>query len=354
MKKYKILVIDDSIVIRQLLKNAIEAYDSLTVVGTAANGLIGLEKIQLYSPDLVVLDIEMPVMDGIETLKNIVQKFPKLKVVMCSTLSAEGAQITLDCLNIGASDFVTKPDNLHSSGSQQPFNELLYEKIIALVQQEPVVNFQPLITTSLPKKQHNAAIKAVGIGISTGGPDALLKLIPALPKNLTVPVFIVQHMPAMFIKLLVERIQVKSEIRVCEGTHTQRVSPGTVYIAPGDHHMTVNYMQGHHFIRLNEAPAVNYSRPSVDVLFESLASAYQEHLLAIVMTGMGKDGLVGCQKIEEYGGLIYTQDQNTSTVWGMPGAVSNAGLSQKSLALAEIGGAVLDAIVAKRTVVFDK
>lgn len=350
MNQYKILIIDDSMVIRQLLKNAIETHDNLNVIATAANGQIGLEKIELYHPDLVILDIEMPVMDGIETLKNIVKKFPGTRVIMCSTLSEEGAQVTLDCLDIGASDFVTKPGNLHARTDHQSFNELLYDKIMALVGQESFQEVIPLFQ----KKKSNASIYAVGIGISTGGPDALLKLIPTLPKTLSVPIFIVQHMPAMFIKLLVERIQLKSVVRVCEATHLQRVHPGTVYIAPGDHHMTVEHQQGDYFISLNEGPAVNYSRPSVDVLFESLATAYQEHLLALVMTGMGKDGLVGCEKINKYNGLIYTQDQNTSTVWGMPGAVANAGLSQKNLALSEISGAILDAIALKKTAVFDK
>lgn len=347
MKKYNVLIIDDSTVIRQLLKNALEVYDKINVIGTAANGQIGLEKIKLYSPDLVLLDIEMPVMDGIETLKNMVQQFPAVKVIMCSTLSAEGAQITLDCLDIGASDFVTKPGNLNQSANQQPFHELLYEKIISLVIQEPVTRFKPS-TPITQTKRIDASINAIGIGISTGGPDALLKLIPELPKTLSVPVFIVQHMPAMFIKLLVERIQIKSEVRVCEATHSQKVNPGTVYIAPGDHHMTVENNQGNYFIKLNETPPVNYSRPSVDVLFESLATAYQEHILAVVMTGMGKDGLMGCQKIKEHSGLIYTQDQNTSTVWGMPGAVINAGLSHKTIALPEISGAILEAITPKK------
>lgn len=353
MKKYKILIVDDSIVIRQLLKNAIEAYDALEVVGTAANGQIGLEKIQLYTPDLVVLDIEMPVMDGIETLKNIVQKFPRVKVIMCSTLSTEGGQITLDCLDIGAHDFITKPNNLHQC-TQQPFHELLYEKIMALMMaQEPVNNVQP-ISSSLVKKKHTALINAIGLGISTGGPDALLKLIPLLPRDLSVPVFIVQHMPAMFIKLLVERIQLKSEIRVCEGVHAERVCPGTVYIAPGDHHMTVEHRQGHYVISLNEMPPVNYSRPSVDVLFESLATTYQENLLALVMTGMGKDGLLGCQKINEYGGLIYTQDQPSSAVWGMPGAVTQAGLAHKCLPLTEISKALIDAVYPKKPLFLTK
>lgn len=350
MNQYKILIVDDSTVIRQLLRNAIEVHDSLKVISTAANGQIALEKIQLYSPDLVLLDIEMPVMDGIETLKNIVKKFPAVKVMMCSTLSEEGAQITFDCLDIGASDFITKPDSLN----QRSFNELLCAKIMALVEQpkSPEIDIKPM--PQICKPRANISINAVGIGISTGGPDALLKLIPALPKNLQVPIFLVQHMPAMFIKLLVQRIQVKSTVRVCEATHAQAVTPGTVYIAPGDHHMTVDYLQGRYIIRLNENPPVNYSRPSVDVLFESLAVSYQDHLLAIVMTGMGKDGLAGCQKIKENNGLIYTQDQNTSTVWGMPGAVANAGLSQKSLALADISGAILDAVTPKRTMVFDK
>lgn len=342
-EKITILIVDDSTIIRHVLKNTLAPFPELEVVSTAASAKIALNKIRLYSPDLILLDIDMPEMNGLELLDILVKDFPATKVIMCSSYSEHSARTTFDCLSIGADDFITKPSSMIKQISDaeetQTFGDLLRDKISALfVNVPPAVETRALKPTQAPVSRQ---IEAVAIGISTGGPDALLKVIPELPANLAVPVLIVQHMPAMFTRLLAERIQSKSAIRVCEAQDRQAVLPGCVYIAPGDYHMTIISEKGKRLIQLSKKAPINYCRPCVDLLFESMAELYQQNMMALIMTGMGQDGLEGCKKINQQGGLIYAQDKESSTVWGMPGAVVNAGLSTKNLSLNEIPGEIM-------------
>jgi two-component system chemotaxis response regulator CheB len=344
MPKIRVLIVDDAVVVRQILTGLLASDPEIEVAGTAANGRIAMAKIPQLNPDIITLDVEMPEMDGLQTLREIRKISPRLPVIMFSTLTERGASATIDALSAGASDYVTKPANVGSVGTAiARIKAELIPKIKALVSQEKSAP-RPAAIKSLPPKipltsasvVASGSIEALAIGVSTGGPNALSALLPDLPADLPVPVFIVQHMPPMFTKFLADRLAVQSKLKVCEATPGQRVMPGTIYIAPGDFHMTVQRQANGLFIATNKDMPENSCRPSVDVLFRSVAKAFGNRVLALILTGMGSDGLRGCEAIREAGGRILTQDEATSVVWGMPGFVANAGLAEKVLPLGAI------------------
>ena len=345
MKKIRVLVVDDSVVIRRLVSDILAGDPALDVVGVAANGKIALERIPQVNPDVVTLDIEMPIMDGIETLAEIRKQFKDLPVIMFSTLTERGAAVTLDALSMGASDYVTKPANVGSTtAGMARVREEIIPKIKALcrrgvrevlpsspVRMPAAAKCVPLAPLAAPK-----TIEVVGVGVSTGGPNALAEIIPSFPADFPVPIVIVQHMPPVFTKLLAERLNSKAHLQVEEAADGITLRPGFVWIAPGDYHMTVEPNRRGHCLRLHQGAPENSCRPAVDVLFRSLAQCFAGATLATVLTGMGQDGLRGCELVHAAGGQILAQDEASSVVWGMPGFVAKAGLAQRVLPLKQV------------------
>ncbi|MGB7329401.1 MAG: chemotaxis response regulator protein-glutamate methylesterase [Rubripirellula sp.] len=341
MKKIRVLVVDDSTVIRRLLSDSLAADPQIEVCGVAANGKIALAKIPQLNPDVLTLDMEMPEMDGITTLVELRKLYPKLPVIMFSTLTQRGAEATMDALAKGANDYVTKPANVGSVGAamQQVRDELIPR----------IKTFCPGIATSLPpatprRPSHTNAkplhpqgrVDAVVIGCSTGGPNALQSVIAQLPEILPVPVLVVQHMPPIFTKHLADRLDQLSPLPVKEAEQGETIHPGGVWIAPGDFHMQLARVGTDVRIQLDQGTPENSCRPAVDVLFRSANKLYGSNLLSVVLTGMGQDGTRGCEEIRQTGGTILIQDEATSVVWGMPGSVARAGLENATFPLPQI------------------
>jgi two-component system chemotaxis response regulator CheB len=339
MAPIRILVVDDSVVIRRMLSDILSADRALEVVGTASDGRIALAKISLLKPDLITLDIEMPVMDGLETLVALRKLYPKMPVIMFSTLTEHGATATLDALSLGASDYATKPTNTGSSAvALERIRIELIPKIKALCSQgsciKPLSGVATRRVTPIARPRaalkvgvrSNPSIEIVAIGTSTGGPNALAEVLPRIPNDFPVPIVVVQHMPPIFTRLLAERLAERSAIPVEEGRAGASLLPGHAWIAPGDFHMKVIRAGFERILNLNQGPQENSCRPAVDVLFRSVALAYGAHVLAVVMTGMGSDGVLGAQDIRNAGGEVIIQDEASSVVWGMPGLVHASGL----------------------------
>ncbi len=352
MRKARVLIIDDSAVIRRLLTDALSGEPAIEVVGTAANGKIALAKIPQVNPDLVTLDIEMPEMDGLQTVREIRKVYPKLPVIMCSTLTQRGAVATLQALSSGASDYVTKPANVGSvTAALEMVQAQLIPKIKAFCPWTSPAAFPPssgrgsaaAIAGNLKGRTDAVGrqIDIIAIGVSTGGPNALTEVFRRLPAELPVPVVIVQHMPAVFTKYLADRLNDVSPLSVREATSGEVLQAGKAWLAPGDYHMALARTSSGIAIRLHQGPPENSCRPAVDVLFRSVAEIYGSRSLAAVLTGMGQDGLRGCEAIRERSGIVLAQDEPSSVVWGMPGAVVRHGLADEILPLAEIAPALV-------------
>ena len=355
-----ILIVDDSVVIRSLLRSVVSADAGLHVIGSAADGASALREIESLHPDLVLLDVEMPVMDGLVTLRELRKRGHKMPVIMCSSLTRRGATVTIEALASGASDYVAKPSG--QSGREAATKALaqdLLPRIHALTGHlpphlaapspgivfgaGPAVALNPVLLPMAPRPRPQPISSmpvVVGIGVSTGGPAALDILLPALPGSFPLPVLIVQHMPEVFTRLFAERLNGRCHLRVREASEGDQVRAGTISIARGNWHMEVR-AGSPPALHLTQGPLENHCRPAVDVLFRSAAAAYGSGVLAVVLTGMGSDGMIGCRILRDHGGAVLAQDQATSTVWGMPGAVTNAGLANKVLPLQDIAPEIL-------------
>jgi two-component system chemotaxis response regulator CheB len=344
MNRIRVLIVDDSVAIRSVLRQMISSEPDLEVAGVAANGKIAVEMLDQVSPDLVTLDIEMPEMDGLQTLSAIRETHPHLPVVMFSTLTERAAVATLQALALGASDYVTKPANARPGQGLHVIREQLMPKIRVLCRKERI-----LLPVARPSSAPFAEITAIAIGASTGGPNALSAVLPLLPSSLPVPVFVVQHMPPIFTRFLAERLDRECKLPVRELTDGDLVVPGQVSIAPGDYHMTLQKEAAAVRLRTTQSVPENSCRPSVDVLFRSVACVYGSGALAVILTGMGQDGFRGCQAIREHGGTVLAQDEASSVVWGMPGYVANAGLAHRVLPLDQIAGEISRRVAARVT-----
>ena len=326
-KRLRVLVVDDSVVVRKVLSDLLSSHPATEVAGTAASGDLALAKLDQLKPDVITLDIEMPGRNGLDTLAEIRKRYPRLPVIMFSTLTERGAKATLDALALGATDYATKPSNTGSLlEAQEQIRRELIAKILGLhpapaPAPAPAAAPRPI----LHRPPVHQRIDVVAIGTSTGGPNALAELIPHLPKDFPVPIVVVQHMPALFTKMLAERLNANSQLLVREGVAGMVLEPGSAWVAPGGHHLIVSRENGKFVLGLNQQPPENSCRPSVDVLFRSIAKVYGPHALAVVMTGMGADGALGTVAIRRAGGEIFVQDEASSVVWGMPGAVVAAG-----------------------------
>ncbi len=343
----RLLVVDDSAFMRKAISMVLEEEPDIEVVGTAKDGLEAIEKVKQLRPDVVTLDIEMPRMDGLTALRRIMQEYP-LPVIMVSSLTYEGARETIQALELGAVDFIPKQFSFISVG-QAEIKEQLIQKIRAAAQSRFRLlkrRFSPP-AASCSRRIHFPrlpAIKIIVIGISTGGPLSLQKVIPRLPAEFSVPIAIVQHMPPNFTRLLAERLDHLSLLRVVEAEDNMPIDPGTVYVAPGGWHLHIRKRLDAATCYLSQEPKNLLFRPSADVLFESASRVFGKDVLAVVMTGMGKDGLKGTQKIKAAGGKVIAQDEQSSVVYGMPRAVVEAGLADAVLPLEKIPEALTQAI----------
>jgi two-component system chemotaxis response regulator CheB len=352
----RVLIVDDAVVVRRILTDVIQAEPGLQVAGTASNGRLALAKIPQVNPDIVTLDVEMPEMNGLETLKAIRATYPDLPVIMFSTLTERGGKVTLEALMSGANEYVTKPANVGSIAEGiAAVRDQLVPKIRALCKvAEPPPRRAPSPCPATSHARPAAAppvtaapsaapsrIDILAVGVSTGGPNALASFLGALPAELPVPLVIVQHMPPMFTRLLAERLDTVSPLTVAEARSGVPLARAHAWIAPGDAHLLVRTQGAQAILELSDAPPENSCRPSADVLFRSVAQVYGPRALGIVLTGMGQDGLRGCEHLRAAGSSVVAQDEASSVVWGMPGAVANAGLADRVIPLDQMARAVV-------------
>ncbi len=325
MSRIRVLIVDDSVVARRMITDVLKPASEIEVVGAAASASIALQKIPQVVPDVVLLDVEMPEMDGIEAVTRIRQAWPRLPVIMCSSLTERGADITLRAIAAGASDYVAKPSAIGNGGGLTSFGNDLIAKLRVFGGVRSSDVSQPAAPAKAPHARgQREATSVIAIGSSTGGPNALTTLFAALPSDLAVPVLIAQHMPPMFTKLLAERLTASSGFDVVEASDGELVLPGRAYVAPGSFHMTVVRDGTAVRIALNQEQPENSCRPAVDVLFRSVARLYGGGTLAVVLTGMGHDGTRGAEQIVEAGGEILIQDAASCVVPSMPNSVAAA------------------------------
>jgi two-component system, chemotaxis family, protein-glutamate methylesterase/glutaminase len=365
MPPLRILVVDDSAVIRQMISQILSEDPLLAVAGVAGDGKIALAKIAQTVPDLVTLDVEMPVLNGLEALAEIRKLHPKLPVIMFSTLTERGASATIEALSLGASDYVTKPSNtMNQQEARQRIRAELIPKIKALCRSHhseaphaqaatpethsPHLLELPRVRPARTVQPDHRRIEIVAIGASTGGPNALAAVLPVFTKDFPVPIVIVQHMPPIFTRMLAERLASRSAIGVREAVEGESLQPGIAWIAPGDFHMTVTRQAAGLRICLNQGPQENSCRPAVDVLFRSVAEACGANALGVVMTGMGSDGVHGAERIRRGGGEVIVQDEKTSVVWGMPGFTFAEGHADAMYALDKLPAEITRRVVSHR------
>lgn len=336
----RVLVVDDTIMYRKVVGDILAEMPDVEVVGTANNGKIALTRIASLKPDLITLDVEMPIMNGLETLEALQQEHPEVGVIMLSTLTKRGSDITMKALELGAFDFIAKPDADAKQENVQSLKNALHPRIKAFAKRRelklllkqklrtaPAPAARPAVPTPPPaSSKRTGKSKAIAIGISTGGPNALTRMLPQLPK-LGVPIFIVQHMPPVFTKSLAESLDPKCQADVREATHGEPVLPDVIYIAPGGKQMKVaSGAAGNKIIQITDDPPENNCKPAVDYLFRSVAREYGALSTGVVMTGMGGDGTLGLRVLKSFGAVTVGQDEETCVVYGMPKTAAEAGV----------------------------
>lgn len=374
----RVMLVDDSAVIRGLFTRALEADPELQVVASVGDGKMAVASLKRTPVDIIILDIEMPVMDGMTALPLLKEVLPEVRVIMASTLTRKNAEVSLRAMRDGAADYVTKPSSTSELTSAEHFKQELIAKIKALVGSRrsprldrPGIPPRPATATSpaTPGLSAHAAAAAasdrhplfprakggpittrpivhdvpevIAIGSSTGGPQALFQVLGNLPKNLRQPILITQHMPATFTTILAEHLTRIADRPCAEATDGVVIQPGHIYVAPGDFHMVAESQGTTKVLRLLKTPPENFCRPAVDPMLRSLAAIYGRRLLVVILTGMGQDGMRGSDVVTQSGGMIIGQDEASSVVWGMPGAVATAGLCSAILPLSDIGPFIL-------------
>jgi two-component system chemotaxis response regulator CheB len=342
----RVMVVDDSTVIRGLLGRIVDAQPDMRVVCSAPNGRSALDLLRHREVDVVLLDVEMPEMDGLEALPRILELRPGVRVVMASSLTRQGAQVTLRALALGAADYVAKPSATQAVRGMEAISAGLVARVRALGRAAqrartaaPADRPRPAVPFAAPPAQPGEPPRILAVASSTGGPNALAAVLGGLPADFPLPVLIVQHMPPVFTAALADRLRRETGRPCAEARHGERLLPGHVYVAPGDFHTTVAAAGGGEAVlRLDDGPPENHCRPSADPMLRSVAAVYGPAALALVLTGMGEDGLRGCRDVAARGGRVVAQDEATSVVWGMPGAVAGAGIASAVLPLGRIAG----------------
>jgi two-component system chemotaxis response regulator CheB len=343
LPRIRVMLVDDSAVVRGFLVRILESDPTIEIVATCSNGQTAVIQIARCKPDVVILDIEMPVMDGLTALPKLLAADPGARVIMASTLTQRNAEISMEALQSGATDYIPKPLARDLSGSDN-FRRDLLGKIAALgCRSEQRTSLQPAAAPPPSRKPGQPALqlravaardpKILAIGSSTGGPQALLTLLKALPQEINAPVVIAQHMPATFTTVLAQHLARASGRPSTEAVSGEPILPGHVYLAPGDFHFEIGRNGATLVARLNKAPQENFCRPSVNPLFRSVAKLFGAQSACVMLTGMGSDGLDGTRQIASAGGAVIAQDEASSVVWGMPGAIANAGLCNAVLPL---------------------
>ncbi|MFH2000129.1 MAG: chemotaxis response regulator protein-glutamate methylesterase [Planctomycetota bacterium] len=371
----KVLVVDDTALYRKLVSDLMNSLPGVEVVGSAPNGKIALDRVVTLCPDVITLDIEMPVMDGLDTLRNLKKMNVSPSVVMVSSHSKKGAAVTMDALHLGAFDFITKPEGMSANDSRSSLLDQLRPVVAALraragisskvgtnASRSPAAGAMaperelPLSRPSLgPRSQAVERLKnlsmnvppdIVAIAISTGGPQALGNMIPRLPAKLRVPIVIAQHIPAGFSAALADSLDRRSALTVMEGKDGQVIEPGCVYIAPGGKQMKVvpGTKRGSKILKVNDDPPENHCKPSADYLMRSVAQLYGNRALGVIMTGMGNDGVKGLKLMKRHGVTVIAQDQASSVVFGMPMEAIKAGLADVVAPLDEIANEIVDKV----------
>lgn len=342
-KPIRLLLVDDSAAIRGILSKTLREIPGIKVIGTAADGEKALTFLEREQVDIVLLDIEMPVMDGIETLRHIRKKYLRLPVVMFSSLTERGAKATLEALVAGANDYVAKPTATDKDSIVAKIESELVPKLRAVYRPPDKTKdagnstASKKLTTPSSRNKNSQNISVIVIGVSTGGPSALADILPHLTVEKAPPIVVVQHMPKEFTGHLADRLSKMCKHRVCEAHHGQALKPEHIYLAPGGSHLEIQKHGKEARLVLHDGPPENSCRPSVDVLFRSAAKIFHSDTLGLVLTGMGNDGLRGCKLISSEGGVVIAQDEPSSVVWGMPGHVVRAGLADIVLSLDRIG-----------------
>lgn len=373
----RVLLIDDSAVVRGLLTRSLETDPNVKIVGSCPNGEAGVAAVAKAEPDVVILDVEMPIMDGLTALPRLLALRPQARVVMCSSLTEKGASITMKAMQLGAVECIAKPSSNSVPGAGSEFQRQLLDIVrglgAAARRQRPPIAPRPASSpapsaapvSARPQSHVVAAMQKgpktfslrnnptdwrgkpalIAIGSSTGGPQALFEVTKNL-KGLDVPIVLTQHMPATFTKILAQHIEQQSGVPSVEGAEGMRLERGRLYVAPGGLHMELVEKDGGAIIHLNDGPPENFCKPAVDPMFRSAVRLYGRKVLGVILTGMGQDGLLGGKALVEAGGRLIAQDEASSIVWGMPGAVSMAGLCSAVLPLKEIGPWVRNAAMA--------
>lgn len=353
MSRIRVLIVDDSALVRQVLTEVFSRSPDIEVVGTAADPYIARDKIKQLNPDVLTLDVEMPRMDGVTFLGNLMRLRP-MPVVMVSTLTEQGADVTLRALEYGAIDFVAKP-KLDVAESLKDYAEEIVEKVrmAAKARVGAVDNRRrgtpraevaekhsadAILKARSGKRHFRTTDKIVGIGSSTGGTEAIKDVLAGLPMDIQAGIVVSQHIPAAFSSPFAKRVDGVTALNVCEASDGQQILPGHVYIAPGDRHLIVERNGARYVCRLNDGPPVNRHRPSVDVMIRSLAQNAGPNAIGLMLTGMGDDGAAGMGELKQVGAPILVQDEKSSVVWGMPGEVVKRGFASEVLPLGKIAG----------------
>lgn len=368
----RVMLIDDSAVVRGFITRILEADPDISVIYSAQNGEVGVNALDRQKPDIILLDVEMPIMDGITAIPHILKKCPDVKIIMCSTLTTQNAAITIKAMGLGAVDCIGKPTSTNDIQNQAHFRESLIHKIKSIA--EGSANIQARLRnlpepsssatnesaiTSAPKsllspktaltlrpahEGYSGKPDIIAIGSSTGGPNAIMSVIKHF-SGFDVPILLTQHMPATFTKILADNIKLQTGIDAVEASDKMPLVNGRVHVAAGGFHMVIERDGLQKIIRLNDGPPENFCKPAVDPMLRSLIPIYGEKVLTVILTGMGSDGLLASQDIAARGGRVYAQDEATSVVWGMPGAVAKAGICSAILPLDDIGPAVRKAML---------
>ena len=363
---YRVMLVDDSAVIRGLFTRTLEADPEIEVVASVGDGQMAINSLK-KKPDVevIVLDIEMPRMDGLTALPHLIEIDPKVSVIIASTLSTRNAEISLKAMDLGAKDYIPKPTTSRELSGSDEFKRELLEKIKTFAKERRRAENKPLpskASFSIERKASeresrfakpalaaaaaseiklrpmgSKSPKAIAIGSSTGGPQALFQVLGSIPKTIGLPILLTQHMPATFTPVLAEHITRSTGWTCVEGVDGMRVEAGRVILAPGDKHMLIEESAGVFRVRLNQDPPENFCRPAVDPMLRSMTKVWRGHVLCVILTGMGSDGAKAAAQLVDAGGTVIAQDEASSVVWGMPGAVARAGVCSAVMPVSEIG-----------------